>query len=204
MRGLWAVVIVGGLLGCATGRADPPYAATEEPPPRGSPPPRLGHLPPPPPNSGASADESDQRFLSLQGQARKERKQRQAAAPGGHVDVARSPATTHACEGLSAEEKLECPLDDPAAIASISDMPEGVRISLRAGSAAPERLRQQLDCHKSLAVARPQVPPACPFMDARTDEEVVERGRHDVAVELRRDGDVEGLRRQVRTALAPR
>lgn len=196
------MVVMGLVLGCATGRADPPYAATEEPPPRGAPQPRLGHIPPPPPNPGADSDEGgleDQRTLALQGQQRQERAQRQGS-PESRVEVVNPPPAPSACDNLTAEERLECPLDDPREVESIVDTPDGVRVSLRPGGASAARLRQRFDCLRSLSATRPGLVSACSFLDTRTAQEITATGNR-VTVELRRPPPVDALRREVRTAL---
>jgi len=189
-------------MGCATkpAAAQPP---PDVPPPRGQPQPRLTDQPMPPPRASETNDAFQNRFRILEWQERKEQKQRaQAAQAKTRVEV-RGSDTVQACEGLTAEEKTECPLHDPGVVVSISDLPHGARVSLRPGKIPPERLQQMFACHKSLAVARPQAPTACSFFDARTDAEVVVRGG-DVAIDFERSSDPDLLRQQVRTALRAR
>jgi hypothetical protein len=195
---------MGGMLtlGCAT-RPAAAQTPSSEPPPRGTPSPRTSDVPMPPPGRvSETADENERRFPIGEGQLRKERRQRAQVPVTGRVEV-RGADVNHACEGLSAEETIECPLHDPAAVMSISDVPKGARVTLRPGAAKPEKLQQLFACHKSLAVARPQAPTACAFFDAHSDAEVgVHGGR--IEVDLERPTDVAGLRQQVRTALRRR
>src|SRR5205823_4927575 len=122
------------LMGCAMKPAAAQAPSDNEPPPRGAPPPRTGELPPPPPGRASETlDENERRFPILEAQQRKERKQRAQVPVSARVEV-RSADTTHACEGLSADEKIECPVHDPKAVLSINDLPKGVRISLRPGA----------------------------------------------------------------------
>ena len=201
----WGRLLMGGLLvmGCASkpAVAQPP---PDEPPPRGQPQPRLIDQPMPPQGRVSETNtDYDARFPILQGQLLKERAQRAKAAQATTRVEVKGSDTVHACEGLTAEEKTECPLHDPAAVLSISDLPMGARVTLRPGKVPPERLQQMFACHKSLAVARPQTPTACTFFDSRTDAEVVVRdGR--VEVDIERPADADGLREQVLTALRKR
>ena len=203
LMGRWGLLMGAVLLlGCATKRAAA-QAPNNEPPPRGAPQPRLGYIPPPAPaRASETVDENERRFPILEHQQRKEREQRAKMKAAGRVEV-KPGNPTQACEGLSAEEKIECPLHDPKAVLSIADLPSGARISLRPGAANPEKLQQMFACHKGLAAARPQAPTACSFFDARSEAEVAVRDGH-VDVDIERSGDVDRLRRSVRTALAPR
>jgi hypothetical protein len=129
----------------------------------------LGYIPPPAPaRASETVDENERRFPILEHQQRKEREERAKMQAAGRVEV-RPSDPTQACEGLTPEEKVECPLRDPKAVLSITDLPKGVRVSLRPNTVAPEKLQQEFACHKSLAVARPQAPTACAFFDARAE-----------------------------------
>jgi hypothetical protein len=157
---------------------------------------------PPPGRVSETNDVYEERFPILEGQQRKERQKRAQVPIAARVEV-RGTDVTRACDGLTAEEKTECPLHDPKAVVGIGDLPTGVRVSLRAGSVVPEHLEQLFACQRTLAVARPQAPTACPFLDAHTATDVVLRpGRVDV--ELERSRDIDKLRQQVRAALGPR
>jgi hypothetical protein len=207
----WGAVLASVLaLACARTRAGdppptgPPAVAGEEPPPRGTPPPRTGELPPPPP-ARASEDEGERerRFPILEAQQRKERLQRAKQQASGHVEV-QSTDVVHACDGLSAEERIECPLHDPSAVTAVTDVPRGVRVSLRAQDVvSPAKLKRMLDCHKGLAMARPQAPTACSFLDARSGVQVITSADR-IDVEITRPADVERLRQQTRASLAHR
>jgi hypothetical protein len=157
---------------------------------------------PPPGRAQETWEDHEQRFPILEGQERKEAKKRAQVPVAARVDVVRPSDTTHACEGLTADEKIECPLHDPKAVVSISDLPRGARVTIRPAGATPEKVQQLFACHKSLAVVRPQAPTACTFFDARTDAEVAGRDGH-ITVDIERVGDVNSLRQQVRTALGP-
>jgi hypothetical protein len=158
---------------------------------------------PPPGRVSETGEEYERRFPILEGQQRKEQKQRAAAVPvAGRVDVRPGSGGNLACDGLSAEEKIECPLHDRKAVLSISDLPRGARVTIRPAGATPEKMQQLFACHKSLAVVRPQAPTACTFFDARTDAEVAGRDGQ-ITVDIERVGDVNSLRQQVRTALGP-
>jgi hypothetical protein len=174
----------------------------DEPPPKGAPQPRLGYLPPPAPaRASETIDENERRFPILENQQRREREKRASLQQVSGVEVRTD--KPQACDGLPAEEKIECPLRDAGAVVSVVDLPRGVRVSLRPGPRTPEKLQQLLACHQSLATARPQTPGPCGFIDARTEAEVnVREGRIDV--DLERGSDVARLRQQVRAALSPR
>jgi hypothetical protein len=192
------------MLACATSRGAPPNPTSDEPPPRGAPSPRTGDLPPPSPGHASETEDLQRRFPILEAQQRKEHAQRaaQAAAASGHVDV-QGNQINQACQNLTPEERLECPLHDPRAAASIADTAKGVRVSLRPGGVSPEKLEAMFNCQKSLAVARPQAPTACPFIDSQTDARVSARSDR-IDVELQRAENTDLLRQQVRTALAPK
>jgi len=200
------VLLAAGIALACAGKPAAQQAARmpDEPPPRGAPQPRLGALPPPPPaRASETVDENERRFPIMEHQQRKERQKRAGMQQQvtGRVEV-RSDAP-HACEGLPAEEKIECPLRDPGAVVSISDLPRGVRISLRTGTVTPEKLQQLFACHASLVTARPKTSGACGFLDARTEAEVTARDGH-VDVDLERPTEVNRLRQQVRAALGTR
>jgi hypothetical protein len=203
----WGRVLMGGLfvvMGCATKPAAA-QAPANTPPPRGAPQPRAVDQPMPPPGRVSETnDVYQERFPILEGQQRKEQAKRAKAAQAAtRVEVVRSKDTVNACDGLTAEEKTECPLHDPGAVLSISDLPNGARVSLRAGNVPPERLQQMFACHKTLAAARPKAPTACTFFDARTEAEVVGRDNR-IEIDLERKGDADLLREQVLTALRKR
>jgi hypothetical protein len=204
MRGRW--LTLGGaavaLVWAATAAGQARYWKTDEPPPRGTPSPRLGEMPrPSPARASEGSEENEQRFPIGEYQFRREREQRAQQATTGRVEVVGQNAA-EACQGLSAEERIECPLNDPGDVLSIVDTPQGVRVTLKPGTGTPERWRQRLACQRNLTQTRPQTP-ACSFYDARTEHDVgVENGQ--VMVELRRREDAAGLREQVRTALQPR
>jgi hypothetical protein len=193
MGGMW-------LLGCAMKPAAA-QAPASEPPPRGAPGARQGNLPPPSPMHESELDDSNRRFPINEAQQRKEQQQRARVPAAARVEV-RGSDGNRACDGLTAEEKTECPLHDRKAVVSISDLPRGARVTLRPGTSTPQRLQQLFACHKSLAAARPQSPGACPFFDARSDAEVSVRGGR-IDVDIERHQDVDALRQQVRTALGP-
>jgi hypothetical protein len=200
-RGVFLTAAI--VLACAGKPAAQQAAAIpDEPPPRGAPQPRLGALPPPPPaRASETVDENERRFPIMEHQLRKERQKRAGMQVTGRVEVKSD--NPHACDGLQAEEKIECPLRDPHAVLSISDLPRGVRVSLRTGTVAPEKLQQLFACHASLAVARPKTSGACAFLDARTEAEVTARDGH-VDVDLERASEADKLRQQVRAALGAR
>jgi hypothetical protein len=205
MPGRWAAMAAALLVAgaCTHGSSPPvlasPAAGSEAPPPRGQPPPRLGHLPQPPPGPGDQAPDSDeqqQRFPILQGEARKESAQRQAAQVPGRVELAGSAHLAEICDGVSAQDRVSCPLR-PGAVARVADIPNGVRIELRRRSTSPETLGRALACQRDLALASPRELPLCPFLDAHTAATVVTR-QGQVTVELTRTADVDPLREQVR------
>jgi hypothetical protein len=199
----WGVFLSAVILMACAGKpaAQQAAAMSDEPPPKGAPQPRLGQLPPPPPSrANETADENERRFPINEYQLRREREKRAALQVTGRVEVKGSD-NAHACEGLASEEKIECPLRDPRAIQSITDLPRGVRVTLKPGTVAPEKLQQMFACQLSLAAARPQTSGACGFLDARTEVEVnAQAGR--LEVELERSAEVDRLRQQVRAALS--
>jgi hypothetical protein len=202
----WGVVLIGGLMmvGCATKPAAAQAPAGNDPPPRGAPQPRAADQPMPPPGRVSETnDVYQERFPILEGQERKEAKQRAQVPVAARVEVKGNDTVVHACDALTAEEKTECPLHDRDAVVSITDVPKGARVTVKLGKVPPERLQQMFACHKSLAAARPQAPTACGFFDAHTDAEVVSRGNR-IDVDFERSADPGVLREQVRTALKPK
>jgi hypothetical protein len=183
---------------CATGgRGGPPYSATDQPPARGTPPPRLGDLPPPPPGRASEdAQENERRFPVNEAQRRRENAQRARRPASGHVEV-RGAAGAQACNGLTPEERIECPLRDGRDVLSTAEIPRGVRVRLRPAAVAPDKLQRLFDCHRSLVMSRPQSPGSCGFMDARTSV-VVAGAPGRLELEITRPEDPGGLRQQVR------
>lgn len=202
----WGVILAAFILLACAGKPAAQQAAAmpDEPPPKGAPPPRTGDLPPPPPaRASETADENERRFPINEYQLRRERSKRAGMQQvTGRVEVKGSDSRS-ACEGLAAEEKIECPLSDPRAVMSISDQPRGVRVTLKPGTVTPEKLQQLFACHASLVTAQPKTASPCSFLDARTEAEVTAR-EGKVDVDLERGSDVGKLRQQVRAALAPK
>jgi hypothetical protein len=180
----------------------PPYSATDVPPPRGQPQPRLGEWQqePPPQTYQIESDRQD-RFPILLNQERKEQAARaKAQATTTQRVELHASKLMHACDGVPTDERLQCPLRDPKAVVSVTDVPDGARLTLRTDAIEPERLQHLLDCQKGLVMARPQAPTPCPFYDAHTDHSVVfTEGQ--VQVVLRRPDAPDQLRGQVRSAL---
>jgi hypothetical protein len=203
MSGRALLVGLLGSLACAH-RPPPPaetFAPTNDtPPPRGQPPPRGGEIPLPPPNPGAGppdAFEQQQRFPTVQAQARREDRQRQRQQLQAASDVAVQPAAPPAeiCDPVKVEDRVSCPLH-PAAIEEVRDVPGGVVIRMRAGNTSGPRLARALTCQRALAQASPRERPMCPFLDTTTTTRVVQSGSR-LEVHLTRAGDVDLLREQV-------
>jgi hypothetical protein len=72
-----------------------------------------------------------------------------------------------ACNAVSTEGKTECPVRRAAGVAYVVDIPGGVRVGYRP-DVSTEDLRQIFVCQKSLAMAQPDLPTTCPFIDAST------------------------------------
>jgi hypothetical protein len=108
------------------------------------------------------------------------------------------------CSGLSAEERVSCPLEAYGVVERIDDVPGGVAITYEAGSVSAEKMRRTIGCQSALARVHTDRPPFCPFFDARTEKVVLERGRRVIVRLTMALGESPGvLRARVRTALEP-
>jgi hypothetical protein len=193
-----------GLLGClaCAHRPPPPPAETfaptnDTPPPRGQPPPRGGEIPLPPPNPGGGPPdtfEQQQRFPAVQGEARREARQREKLQAAGDVELQPGAPPAEVCGPLAIEDRVSCPLH-AAAIEEVRDVPGGVVIRMHAGKISAPRLTRALACQRALAQASPRERPLCPYLDTATTARVVQSGSH-LEVHVTRAGDVDRLREQ--------
>jgi hypothetical protein len=104
-----------------------------------------------------------------------------APAPEGRVDVEpevtptrpASEADPTTCNDVSPDERLACPLSEDN-VTRVANIPTGARLMLvnAKGPLAPARLQKVLECQASLAWARPQAPPPCPFLTTQARFEV--------------------------------